>query len=723
MSRCGVFAARVLSVCACALLVTPSALATGVPIGGFLPLLGIGLTDKFRDGNDPNIFYVQPESSYSGAPLGPGSSAHFDLALLDTGASVSVLTTPSTVAFDIEGEGFEGNQSISITGATGFIDATVQNPLGLFLTGLNPSTVLNSGPLQLSTANMKGISNSSVVTVPIESDLPNVVGLPYATQFATYIRNDQPQVLTINGNTVRTPNIVVLPLGSGAQGTMSRAQFTFKPGAAFQQPPFYFPSFTGEEWNENPQHPTNVSGGMFLNVGIQNTTPANGFQTLSAQFLFDTGADVTVMSEVNASALGFDVLNDEPEFTVAVVGSGGTIEDVPGFFADQLTLPAVGGNLVAMNVPIIVLDVPDVSDPVNVLPGIIGTNIFVGRNLVIDPITAIGGGSPGLWFSAPVTTAKNWTTSAASGTFGTDSNWSGGAAPTLDNRGIANVRWVSGGNQTAVVSANATVWELNVSGTATQTMTVAVQSGVKLTTFSGINIETGGVVSLQNGALDAQFVEIVGGTLRGQGTIVTGSGPIPGQVENRSGTVSPGDEIGELEITGRFANGHDGTIAMQLGGDALGQYDQVLVDGPVALAGILSVSLVNSFAPSVDDSFVLLDLVGASGEIGGEFENLLLPSGYEWDVEYTDDQVVLTVLSVILDGDFNKDGVVDGADYVMWRKTNISGFENYTLWTRNFGNTLPGGGGGLGGVPEPSAMAIVLLASCGLAIRRKRSQR
>ena len=98
-----------------------------------------------------------------------------------------------------------------------------------------------------------------------------------------------------------------------------------------------------------------------------------------------------------------------------------------------------------------------------------------------------------------MTTEKNWTTAAASGTFGTGGNWSGGLAPDLTNRGIANVRHVSGGNQTAVVSANAVVWELNVSGTANQTMTVNVQSGVKLTTFSGINIEQGGVVQLQNG--------------------------------------------------------------------------------------------------------------------------------------------------------------------------------------------------------------------------------
>ena len=156
------------------------------------------------------------------------------------------------------------------------------------------------------------------------------------------------------------------------------------------------------------------------------------------------------------------------------------------------------------------------------------------------------------------------------------------------------MRHVSGGNQTAVVSADATVWELNVSGTANQTMTVAVQSGVTLTTFSGINIEQGGVVQLQNGTLDAQFVEILGGTLRGSGVIATGSGPIPGQVENRSGVVSPGNGVGQLEIVGRLANGADGILAFDLGGVAAGtQYDQLIVDGSVTLDGTLAVSLVN----------------------------------------------------------------------------------------------------------------------------------
>ena len=40
--------------------------------------------------------------------------------------------------------------------------------------------------------------------------------------------------------------------------------------------------------------------------------------------------------------------------------------------------------------------------------------------------------------------------------------------------------------------------------------------------------------------------------------------------------------------------------------------------------------------------------------------------------------------------DYNGDGKVDAADYVVWRKTNINGRRGYDLWKANFGDT--GGG-------------------------------
>ena len=98
-------------------------------------------------------------------------------------------------------------------------------------------------------------------------------------------------------------------------------------------------------------------------------------------------------------------------------------------FAENAITHAVN-NLVLTNVPVIILDVTDPRDPENVVPGIIGTNMVAGRNMVLDPKPG-GSPGPGLFISDPITTEKNWTSAAASGTFGTGSNWNGGTAPIL----------------------------------------------------------------------------------------------------------------------------------------------------------------------------------------------------------------------------------------------------------------------------------------------------
>jgi hypothetical protein len=45
-----------------------------------------------------------------------------------------------------------------------------------------------------------------------------------------------------------------------------------------------------------------------------------------------------------------------------------------------------------------------------------------------------------------------------------------------------------------------------------------------------------------------------------------------------------------------------------------------------------------------------------------------------------------------IEGDYNGDGSVDAADYVVWRKSNIDGQQGYDDWRTNFGST--GGAGG-----------------------------
>jgi hypothetical protein len=74
-------------------------------------------------------------------------------------------------------------------------------------------------------------------------------------------------------------------------------------------------------------------------------------------------------------------------------------------------------------------------------------------------------------------------------------------------------------------------------------------------------------------------------------------------------------------------------------------------------------------------------------------------------------------------GDYNQDGTVDAADYVVWRKTDGTQ-AGYDTWRANFGATAGGGTGAGGaspshaGVPEPATLVLLIFAAAGWIRRR-----
>ncbi|MCI0331896.1 MAG: autotransporter-associated beta strand repeat-containing protein [Planctomycetes bacterium] len=75
-----------------------------------------------------------------------------------------------------------------------------------------------------------------------------------------------------------------------------------------------------------------------------------------------------------------------------------------------------------------------------------------------------------------------------------------------------------------------------------------------------------------------------------------------------------------------------------------------------------------------------------------------------------------------LPGDYNGDGTVDQADYVLWRKDPASHGGNpagYNTWVQNFGEPGGAGAGGGGAVPEPTSVAMVVIAVAALVGRRR----
>ncbi len=93
-------------------------------------------------------------------------------------------------------------------------------------------------------------------------------------------------------------------------------------------------------------------------------------------------------------------------------------------------------------------------------------------------------------------------------------------------------------------------------------------------------------------------------------------------------------------------------------------------------------------------------------------------------------------------GDYNENGIVDAADYTVWRDSlglaveNWSGADgdgdgmitdnDFAIWKQNYGLTIPNlnGSGGLAAVPEPNAAALIaVLLGAGGACRRRRPHR
>jgi uncharacterized sulfatase len=85
-----------------------------------------------------------------------------------------------------------------------------------------------------------------------------------------------------------------------------------------------------------------------------------------------------------------------------------------------------------------------------------------------------------------------------------------------------------------------------------------------------------------------------------------------------------------------------------------------------------------------------------------------LPFAYETNLLSTQSALV---------GDYNHDGVVDAADYVVWRKSGINGQQGFVDWRSNVGKTTPALGLAIAGsglaaqVPEPATWTILAIGA------------
>ena len=262
-------------------------------------------------------------------------------------------------------------------------------------------------------------------------------------------------------------------------------------------------------------------------------------------------------------------------------------------------------------------------------------------------------------------------------------------------------------------------------------------SGALLSMGSG---GTSGTANAANG-LTLDF----GGNIAGHGTVDTPDDPFRPLTNNGHITGNSAAEpitltgyvkgVGRLDnvvITGTDAPGfspaivhrgsveYAGTLEIELADTATGEFDAIHHSGTAALGGALDVSLLGGFVPEAGSSFEILT---ADGGVSGVFATESLPdlgSLLALQVIYDASSVTLAVVAALA-GDFNTDGVVNAADYVVWRKSDGSQ-DAYDTWRENFGNTSAAGAAAAqsgvtrAAVPEPVAFVLLGLGGAGLAL-------
>jgi len=429
--------------------------------------------------------------------------------------------------------------------------------------------------------------------------------------------------------------------------------------------------------NSNPAK-ISVTGDVAINL-LDNGNPRN-IPTLTATIANGSGGSMSGFIDLTGGIRTFNVGNGAPDVDV------------------QVNVPITNGGLTKTGA---------------------GTLLFNGANTFAGPVSIQGGTlrlshSSGLANSSLVIVdnSARWEMNGISDTIaGLASN--GGHTTGVVQQGAANLTLA------ATTGDNSFSGTITGSGTFTKDG-AAIQRLNGNNTLGAVNVNAGSLLMFGNQTTGT--VTVNGGTFGGEGAV---SGNV---VVNNTAHLAPGASPGTLFV-GALTLNAGSVLDMELG--LTFSSDFIEVPGQLSLNGG-SVNLSNYNGLMDVGSYTLIDygtLVGSVANLGTPTG----PAGFSYELVDTGSLIQLVVAPPKIPGDFNDDGAVDAADYIIWKKLRDTeadlpndddlpgpiGSAHYALWQQNFGRSEGDGGQGGGEVPEPAAALLIILGMFGCAAKRR----
>jgi|GEM_PF-2681628 len=201
----------------------------------------------------------------------------------------------------------------------------------------------------------------------------------------------------------------------------------------------------------------------------------------------------------------------------------------------------------------------------------------------------------------------------------------------------------------------------------------------------------------------------------GGGTITTNANPIDDSV-----TIN-GDVTFDPTPSAALAPGAVAASTAPAGGFALtvGETASLIINGDLNLGNVASLAIDYVGETSVEEGD-LFSAISVAGEITGDFaESIFVAEGRYWDIMLEDDEVQVVAGALFVEGDFDFDGDVDGADFLAWQRGPADS-DGLALLTSNFGgSSAPTAlSAATSAVPEPSTFALAMLTLVCCSYRR-----